>query len=204
MTETFVYAALVAVFVEILVYFLAPKTFLHLAQLPAGLKRRVELPVPTLEKLTAHIDTDPKGRVRRQLDLARVAWPTVVRTGALVGRATKNGAWVRVQQVGWLPQGWAVARVVGRQRRDDIVLKARFVPVPFLAPLLLLAALGGYVATHEAAVGAAFCAGLVLGGWGALVLAARAQLRPLLGPVLAQLEATIAARPDPTAPGKHG
>ena len=194
MADSLLSVALIAVLVEVLAYLFVPRTFAILAQLPVGLKRRVELPVPTLEKLTAHLDTDEKGRVRRELDLSRVAWPANIKTYALVGKADRGGAWVRVQQVGWLPQGWAIARVVSRQRKDDVVLKVRFAPVPFVSPLLLLASLGWYVANHEAATGAAFAAGLVLGVWGAVTLAVRAQLHSLLVPVLATLEAAITGR----------
>jgi hypothetical protein len=194
LADSLLYIALVAVFVEVLAYFLVPRAFAVLARLPVGLKRRVEISVPRLEQLTAHLATNDKGRVRRELDLGRIEWPASIKTDALVGKAARNGAWVRVRQVSWLPQGWAVAKVVARQRKDDIVLKARFVPVPFGSPLLLLASLAWYVASHEAAVGAAFAAGLVLGVWGALTLAVRAQLHQLLVPIQATLEAAVSGQ----------
>jgi len=192
--DSLVYVALVAIFVEVLAYFFAPRIFTFLAHLPLGLRRRVELSRPALEKLTAHLDTDGKGRVRRELDLGRVAWPTAITTDALVGRTAHGSAWLRIKQVSWLPRGWAVARIVVRQRKDDIVMKTRFVPVPCVSPLLLLAGLGWYVASHEGAVGAAFAAGLVLGVWATVTFAVRAQLHPLLAPVLATLETAVAGK----------
>jgi hypothetical protein len=108
---------------------------------------------------------------------------------------------VRVQQAGWLPQGWGVARIVARQKKDDLVLRARFVPVPFLSPLLLLASFGLAAATEPAAVGAAFAAGLVLGVWGAVALAVRAQLHTVLVPVLATLETTLTSGSGKAQPG---